>query len=184
MAETTKGKKDSLIVGTAAMADVLCISSRRVQQLDADGIIAKVSRGKYSLVETTQKYIRYLQDQAYGSKLDSESEEAHTGTKADEEIGLKRARRLQLEAKNKVIFGELHEASVIKEVLNSMIMTFKGKLLNMPSKLAPLLVSTRDANEVKDILDEELRQALQELSEYDPSMFSEGDFVNGDTEED
>ena len=53
------------ILTTKQIASVLLIGVRRVQQLTKDGIIPKVSRGRYDLIPAVQGYIHYLQSMVY-----------------------------------------------------------------------------------------------------------------------
>lgn len=53
---------DSPTCKVTALARLLNVTERRVQQLAKDGIISKPLKGKYDLVGCVQGYIRYLQD--------------------------------------------------------------------------------------------------------------------------
>ena len=46
----------------------------------------------------------------------------------------------------------------------------KAKFLSMPSKAAPLLANETDIAMIKDVLEEQIREALSELSNYQPSV--------------
>ena len=49
-----------------------------------------------------------------------------------------------------------------------MLMDFKVRMLAIPQKVAPLVISEDDTNKIVDILEKEVFGALEELSEYDP----------------
>ena len=49
-----------------------------------------------------------------------------------------------------------------------MLVSFKNRLLAIPHKVAPLVVGEDDINIILDILEKEVFQTLEALSEYDP----------------
>lgn len=51
-----------LIVSVHTLAYYLDLSSRRIQQLSALGIIKKSGRGKYNLIPCIRSYIKYLKE--------------------------------------------------------------------------------------------------------------------------
>jgi hypothetical protein len=46
----------------------------------------------------------------------------------------------------------------------------RAKFLSMPTKAAPLLANENDVAIIKDILEEQIREALSELSNYQPAI--------------
>jgi hypothetical protein len=56
---------------------------------------------------------------------------------------------------------------------NSSVEQIKARLLAIPSRVTRLLVGKVDANEIREILNQELFAVLDELSAYDPAAFSE-----------
>lgn len=46
----------------------------------------------------------------------------------------------------------------------------KAKFLSMPTKAAPLLANETDVAVIKDVLEDQIREALSELSNYQPSI--------------
>ena len=73
------------------IAELFCVSVRRIQQLTQDGVISttETKEGRrYDLVPTIQRYVKYLSDKAYG-KSRSEAEAKLKEQKLKEEIALK-----------------------------------------------------------------------------------------------
>ena len=73
------------------IADLFGVSVRRIQQLTQEGVISTVATKegrRYDLVPTIQKYVKYLQDKAYG-KSKSEAEGKLKEQKLRAEIALK-----------------------------------------------------------------------------------------------
>ena len=52
-----------------------------------------------------------------------------------------------------------------------MVMNFRQRILAIPSICAPFLVNRTDPKYNESILEQNVNEALNELSEYDPSMF-------------
>lgn len=150
------------------VARLLGISQRRVQQLENDDIIQKNSEQKYDLPKTIEQYYQW--------KLKPNDTIQYEQEKALHEKA-KREKAELLLAKMK---NELHEASDVELVLTGMIITFKNKLLALPSHMASKLVGQVSIPKITEIITEELSRILIELSEYDPAMFAGGDGENAD----
>ncbi len=48
------------------LSDFLMLTDRRVQQLKKDGVIIKIDRGQYDFLQSTQGYINFLRERAFG----------------------------------------------------------------------------------------------------------------------
>ena len=64
-----------------------------------------------------------------------------------------------------------------------MLVAFKTRMMNIPSKVAPILES-RDAAFIKDRLTSEVIEALNELKDYDPRAFYSEEYVEEDESDD
>ncbi len=75
----------------------------------------------------------------------------------------------------------------VEIVMTDMLVAFKTRMMNIPSKVAPILES-RDAVFIKDRLTCEIIEALNELKDYDPRAFYSEEYVeedeSGDEQED
>ena len=56
----------------------------------------------------------------------------------------------------------------MEEFITDMLMNFKNRLVSVPQKVAPLVIGENDVNNIIGILEKEVFEALDELSEYDP----------------
>ena len=63
---------------------------------------------------------------------------------------------------------ELHEAADVESYLTNMLLRFKNRLLALPSKMAMEVSGIKDINLIIQIIQKNLYDALEELSEYDP----------------
>ena len=67
--------------------------------------------------------------------------------------------------------------------LNNSLVDFKDKLLSVPQKVAPLIVAEDDVSIILDILEKEIFETMERLSEYDPSKIDK-DTISSIIEED
>jgi hypothetical protein len=78
---------------------------------------------------------------------------------------------------------ELHEASDVEFFLSEMLINFRNRLLSVPSKIAIHIVGEEDINKITEILNHEMLETLEELSEYDPDAINQEDSGDYDDEE-
>jgi phage terminase Nu1 subunit (DNA packaging protein) len=156
-----KGK--TVVVSTAEISEILGLSDRRIRQLEKEGALVKIRRGKYDLKASVQRYIEYIKEQA------EKTEEELDLTR--EKTLLTRANRQKVELELQIMRGELHRSEDVRRVMNNMLGAFRARVLAIPSKTAPQLLAQTDLAVVQDIIKKEVYEALQELSEYDPHVF-------------
>jgi len=153
-------------VNQKELAAILGVSDRRIRQLKDDFGLFQHGSGsgnkikKYCLEKCVPEYINYkLEAEAQGgTNADKEKEQAEH-EKIKKKISILKLRRLR---------GELHEAKDVEEFLTDMLVNFKNRLLSMPTKVAPLVQGEEDVNIIVGILEKEVFESLDELSEYDP----------------
>ena len=144
-------------VGT--IAKLFMMTERRVQQLVKKGIIPKNERGRYELVPVVQGYVRYLQEIAQGKTIDTTDYHAE------------KARLVKLQADKahlevEEIADRLVRSSDVRTEWEALLGTIKTRLLAVPSKAAPLVVSQTDPGAVMDLLDSQIREVLMDLYTY------------------
>lgn len=66
--------------------------------------------------------------------------------------------------------GELCLTADVVKAWESVLHSCRAKLLSMPTKISPILANETETSQVKHILEEALREALSELSNYQPSV--------------
>ena len=67
--------------------------------------------------------------------------------------------------------GGLHRSETVKSVMAGMLLNFKAKLQALPTTLAPKLLSQTQLPVIQDIITEGVDGALNELADYEPTMF-------------
>lgn len=153
-------------VNQRELGAILGITARRIRQLrDEYGLFEKgLTQGKksknYCLEKCVPEYINYKLEAEVqqGTSIIKEKEQAeHEQIK--KKISILKLRRLK---------RELHEADDVEEFLTGMLINFKNRLLSVPQKVAPLVLAESDVNKIIELLEKEIFEALEELSEYDP----------------
>lgn len=161
--ENERQKESVAIYGSADTAKILGISIRWLQKLTQDGILVKEGQGKYEIAKTVQAFVEWKVSQA------KESDKEELNFKVEKTL-LTRAQRKKAEMELGVMQGELHKGEDVERVVNAMLATFRTRCLVIPTRAAPLLAG-KSLNEIKQALGAEVREALAELSDYDPAVF-------------
>ena len=118
----------------------------------------RVGRGEYDLVKSVHWYINYLKRQI---------EEARKGGETEAQA---RQRLVIADANMKELSyararGKMVELDIAKQLWARLVLAFKSKLLLMPSKLPTLVMGRDNPNEVREIIEKEVTEALNELSQ-------------------
>lgn len=148
-----------LFVTSSELSKVLGISQRRVQQLENENVLVKNSEGKFELSKNVELY--------YTWKLQPTSAANYENEKALHE----KAKREKAEMGNAKLRNQLHDAKDVETVMTNMLITFRNKMLSLPSNVSGKLVRQKSKNIINYELDKAIREALAELGNYDPSMF-------------
>lgn len=173
---------DSMTVSVGVMANIFSLSERRVRQMAEEGIVVRASKGRYKLVESLKNYTLALKLSAEGANVDNPDGEINI----DEEKALhERIKRHISELNLHVMMGSLHKAEDVERVMMDMLASFKTRIMNIPSKVAPAL-ENRDTAYIKDRLMKEVLEVLNELKDYNPKDFYSDEYVdvegNGDVD--
>jgi hypothetical protein len=165
------------------LAGILGISERQINRLRSEqGILAPISEGKrgakkiYKLEQCVPEYIRFkvagVTEGGGGIVREREQAEHERIKKKISEIKLRRLKR------------ELHEASDVEEFLTGMLVAFRARLITIPQKLSPLVIAETDVEHVRDMIESEVFQAIEELAEYDPLKIDKDGGIMDDEEDD
>lgn len=121
------GKSPTVPVST--LAKLFNLTSVRVQQLAADGVISKTGRGQYDLWSSVRGYIKFLQERKV-NQWDSREEE-QTDLKR-EQLRRTKEEADKLELLNARTRGELVEVSRVKRAGEKVMSAIRNRILNMP----------------------------------------------------
>ena len=143
----------------SAISQLLKLTERRIQQLAKDEIIPKAQRGEYEMIPCVHGYIDYLK-----AKIGREF--------TAEDLAINRNRLLKAQADLAEIEkqkqeGELIAKEEVKKNWLSILSVIKSKLLSMPNKVAPVVMTYKNVNEVKLILKDKIYDTLHEIAGAD-----------------
>ena len=128
-----------------AIAKLLMLDVRRVQQLRKQGWIPDNGRGEYGLVESVQGYVRFLKE---GSKENN---------RGSEQARLARAQAVKVEMQNFRQMDELIVAEQSDETLRGLTITMRSSHEGLPGRLASEFAAITDAPVIYQRLQAELR---------------------------
>lgn len=176
-----RGGERSLEVNQKELAKILGISDRWIRLLRdnyglfASGMTGGKTQKRYVLEKCIPEYINY--------KIETEVKEGTTVSKEREQAEHERIKKKISILKLRKLKKELHEAKDVEEFLTGMLVDFKDKLLSVPQKVAPLIIAEDDVSIILDILEKEIFETMERLSEYDPSKIDK-DTISSIIEED
>lgn len=154
-------------VNQKQLAALLGISARQVRNLKEQGLFEFVTNSKkYCAEKCVQEYIDFKikAEVGNGTNLAKEKEQAEH-ERYKKEITKLKLRKMRM---------EVHEAADVEQFLNNMLLDFRNRLLSIPAKVAPQILGEQDINVIIEMLNVEMFETLDELSEYDP------DAINGE----
>ena len=161
-------------VGT--LAQIINIGVVRIQQLAKLGVVVKSARGQYDLFPSITGYVRYLQEGNSGTSSASGSEE--DGEVSSDDYHKHRARLYKAKAdaaelEAMLLRGRLHDADAVRKVMEDMISASRAKMLGVSRKVSGKVKGLTELVEIEATIDEAIHQALNELTHYDPSRFTQ-----------
>jgi phage terminase Nu1 subunit (DNA packaging protein) len=150
------------------VAAALQLSPRRVQQLAKAGILLpKPVSGKYDLVQCIKSYEQYIKNNQTSNNS------------AGNDINVQRVRLLRAQAEKaelelEVLKEKYLEASEVEFTWSDMVLTFRARMLAIPSKLVRSLAAAGgDFAKIQKILEDEIYDALIELSKSDDGQLED-----------
>ena len=143
----------------SAISQLIKLTERRIQQLAKDEVIPKAQRGEYEMIPCVHGYIDYLK-----AKIGREF--------TAEDLAINRNRLIKAQADLAEIEkqkqeGELIAKDEVKKNWLSILTVIKSKLLSMPNKVAPVVMTYKNVNEVKLILKDKIYDTLHEIAGAD-----------------
>lgn len=127
--EPPKDNGKSPTVPVSSLAKLFNLTSVRVQQLAADGIISKSGRGQYDLWSSVRGYIKFLQERKV-NQWDAKDEE-QTDLKR-EQLRRTKEEADKIQLANERTRGELVEVIAVKRAGEKVMSAIRNRILNMP----------------------------------------------------
>ena len=146
------------------LAKLLDLTERRVQQLARDGIIPRVSRGRYELYPAVQEYIRWLRDRSESAAARDTSGTGHE-TEHEARTRLTTARADIHERTASQMAGDLIPADAVEKAWSQVLAQLRGHLVALPDRAAPQVEDAAGLNEIREILRDAVAEILTEMAE-------------------
>ncbi len=157
MADPTRREASMPLYPATTIAKLFNLTESRINQLVKEGVIERAGRGKYDLVNSTRRYIKYLQERAFGKVLSSS--DAH-----DAKTRLIMARAESEELSVMVMKGQYLPVDLMVNTWQHQYASMRAKLLSLPTKGATIAVAAETLEDIKAGLMEIIIEALDELS--------------------
>lgn len=169
-----KGSKDVYCDVKSLMRAFDC-TQPYVGRLKEEGIVVQPKRGQYDLVESTRNYVNRLRNKT--EKIDSDGNviDFHT-----EKARLTKMQADKAEMEVHELSGELVKVTDVLHEWQNILADVKGKLLSIPSKLATIVIDVDDPAQAQELIDSYVREALQELANYEGKSKRQTDTGEGD----
>lgn len=152
---------------TQVIAKIFGVTTRRVEQLKAEGVIQGKGRPiKYDLLPTIQAYIKYLADKAYGREQKETAKDLDE-SKLRAESRFKNAKAEMAELELEELRGTLHSAEDVEAVMTDHILLLRSMILALPGRLAVDVCSADTPTKAADIIKQECYAMLNQLAEYE-----------------
>lgn len=157
-------------VSTTELACVLGITGRRIRQMAEDGQLQKVSKGRFLLADSVQRYVKFLSDgpmDEEDKKLEKTRRVAETTMKAS------KATIAKLEAEE--LKGTMHRAEDVAALTEDLVYTIRGALNALPGRLAVDVAAVSTPAEASEVIRKEVSKVMRELAgyHYDPKKYEE-----------
>ena len=147
-----------------AVAKFLDMTPKNVEKLTEKGVLQPKQGKLYSLVEANHAYINFLRQQ------NPDTEEVVDLN--EERAKLAKAKRLKAELELELERGDLHRSEDVKRIMTATLINFKSRLSAIPAEEADKLASMTDKAKIFLYLNDKIKEALTELSNFE-EVFAE-----------
>lgn len=157
-------------VKTTALAGILGISARRVQQLAQDDILRPARRGWFALGDSVQRYLTFLEKERKQLQEDDLKQEK---ARRKAETDMKKAKAAIALMEVNELSGKMHRSEDVRAMTEQLIYAVRSVLTAMPGRLAEDVAAAETAVEASVIIRREVGAALREIAQfqYDPEAY-------------
>lgn len=171
-----KSKSNNIVeVTEAELCEYLGLSDRRIRVLANEGIVFKTKPARYDLKKSVNGYIEFIKD---SKKEEKQGLDKIKLAREAEGLMHDKLKKRKTELQVMQIERELLFTKDVIAMWGDFAAMVKSKLLNMPSKLAPQLVSIDDAKIIKKAINAEVIDALNEIADFDVNKFEKDLFLD------
>lgn len=158
--------EDTRYKTAAELADIFGVTTRRVEQLKAEGVIKGEGKPtKYDYDETLKAYISFLADKAYGREQ-KETMATLEEAKLTAEVEIKKSKAEAAKLELAELRGKMHRAEDVEAIFTDHVLYLRSMLLAMPGKLAVDLSGEHTAAEQAETVKREIYYILNNLADY------------------
>jgi len=169
---------DMIPVSASVLSDLIGVGDRRIRQLADEGVIVRIKKGRYDLAASMKNYIKYLKvSEGLQDSPKNEQEELD-----HEKMLHEKAKRGMAELKLAAMRGEMHKAEDVERVMTDQLSAFRSKVLNIPTKIAAPLSVMTDKGMIMSFLENEMVEALNEVTVYSSTLFYSDEYVDIESE--
>ena len=137
-----------------ACQQILGISSRRYRQLAHEGVVPPVVKGRINILQSCKYMLEYYRKLASSQGSMSLTDERVRITRLNADL-----RELEL----KTALGEIINTDRAMRIWGQTIQIIRQKLLAIPTKLPPLIMGIKSLPQIKNKVDNFIREILNEL---------------------
>ncbi len=145
---------NDMIAGGQELAERIGISMKVFERLAIEGVMVRVSRGRYMVFASVQAYIRKLTNAASGRD---------GGVTGAARARLLNAQAEVAEIKQAALRGEFLPAKEVEEAWTAEVRQVRSRLLALPARLGAKLPQLTHADVA--MIDDEIRAFLTELAD-------------------
>jgi phage terminase Nu1 subunit (DNA packaging protein) len=152
-------------VSSAKLGKLLGISFQRVYQQVKAGNLPEPVDGRWDPYIAVPHYVKQLREKVAGKTDTSLTEERKrlTTLQAD-----------KTEHELAILKGEHIHTDIIGDYLERVFVALRQRILSIPTKAATLVMGQKSLAGVRDAIEEQLHEALSELSELDVEALGKG----------
>ena len=143
----------------------LMLTDRRVQQLKDANVIVKFGRGEYDLTKSTQGYINFLRERAFGGVANTDQH--------GEKTRLITAQANIAEMNDAELRGDLVRVDEIRRSIFTAARGVRNSLQTVADRLAQPLAGEDDHHEIHAMIENEINQILHEMESEFNNLVSE-----------
>jgi hypothetical protein len=149
---------------TRTVAAYLLLTPHRVRQLIGEGVLANAKRngrtlrGRFSLIDAVNGYVRYLRSKASRSAAGTDFSEAKTR----QAVAQTQLMELELQERK----GGLHRSADVEFHVTQYYTFFKAGALALPSRVAHSLVGRTSVVEINTILTDAVHELLNNTADF------------------
>ena len=160
---------EETVVSTSTLAYVCRISDRRIQQLTEDGILERIGRGRYLLIDSVHRYLSFL-DRSEG--VDTETADfIRQKKKAEADLMTSKALIKEMEARE--LEKTMISAEAVRTVTNDLVDFMGKKISNLPEVVAVPASKATSPSEASQIIRKAVYGIMNEIAayQYNPNRY-------------